>query len=80
MGEISKVVWLSENKNQYSILDQSYPSHCNFVHHKSYMTCSGIKPGPPQWEDGDHLPKPGGSGEMPTNVQGTLLLKRNCVN
>jgi hypothetical protein len=27
-------------------------SQCHFVHHKFYMDCSGLEPGPPQWEAG----------------------------
>jgi len=29
------------------------PAHCHFVHHKSHMHRSGIRPHSPQWEAGE---------------------------
>jgi hypothetical protein len=29
------------------------PSHCNFVHHKSYTDCPGIEPRHSRWEAGN---------------------------
>jgi hypothetical protein len=42
-----------QGKQKYSVLS----TQCRFVHHKSRMTCPGLKPRPPRWEASNWPPE-----------------------